>query len=130
MWARRIALGVIVVGFGYGALTHAADFVTGQAPYEFGPPAFNLFWNSLVVLDAAVVALLLAGWRRGGLVLGLAIMVVDVAVNAYAWVGLGFELFASGVPVQAAFLGFLLGAAPFLWSEPRAEEAPPASASC
>ena len=118
-WAERIALAVIVAGFGYGAATHGLDYLRfGFAPYQFGPAAFNLFWNSLVLLDAAVVALLLAGWRRCGLLLGLAVMVTDVAVNSYAWLVLEIGHMALGVPFQAAFLGFLLGAAPFLWSRP------------
>ena len=117
LWAERGALAVIIAGFAYGAITHAADFVRfGFAPYEFGPPAFNLFWNSLVLLDAMVVALLLLGWRRGGLALGLAVMLVDVGVNSYAWQVLGIgDAFATAVAIQAAFLGFLLGATPFLW---------------
>jgi len=78
----------------------------------------NLFWNSLVLLDAAVVLLLLSGRRRASLALGLAIMVVDVAVNSYASLVLSSAGFQTALVVQAAFLGFLLGAAPFLWHPP------------
>lgn len=117
--AERFALAVLIAGFAFGAATHGLDFVRfGFAPYRFGPPALNLFWNALVLLDAAVVALLLFGWRRAGLMLGAGILMLDVAANSYAWAALGLDEFATAVPLQAAFLGFLLGAAGFLW--PRA----------
>jgi hypothetical protein len=32
------------------------------------------FWTALILLDAGVVALLLAGWRRSGLLAALIIM--------------------------------------------------------
>ena len=115
-WAARLALAVYLGGFGYGAVTHAADFVRfGWWPYQTGPAAFTLFWNMLVFLDAAVVALLLAGWRRAGLLLAVAVMVVDVAVNSYAVFAFDWTGFQSAVLVQAAFLGFILGSVAFLW---------------
>ena len=114
--AERGALAVYVLCFGYGAFTHAADFLRfGWWPYRFGLPAMNLFWNMLVLLDAAVVALLLLGYRRAGLVLALLVIGSDVAINSYAWFGLGHERFRTGVPVQALVLGFVLGSMPFLW---------------
>ena len=116
MTRDRVLLMVLVAGFGWGTATHAADFVRhGWWPYRFGPLALNLFWNALVFLDAAVVALLVSGRRRAGLALGAAVMAVDVAVNSYAWRGLGIGDFATAVPVQAAFAGFLFGALGLLW---------------
>lgn len=113
---ERVALGVIVAGFAIGCFTHAMDFWWfGWAPYRFGPPVLNAFWNSLVLLDAVVIVLLVKGWRRAGLVLALAVMLGDVAANSYAWGRLGLSEFAPALVAQTGFLGFLLGSVGFLW---------------
>jgi len=123
-WRVRLALAVYIGCFGYGAITHAADFVQiGWLPYRAGLPVMNLFWNLLVVLDAAVVALLLARWRRCGLLLALLVMILDVAINSYAWYGLGMGGMGTALQLQSMFLGFILGSLPFLW--PR-RDVPPA----
>jgi hypothetical protein len=120
---EQAALAVYLLCFGYGALTHAYDFVRyGWWPYRFGPPAANLFWNALLLLDAAVVALLLLGRRRVGLALALVVIAADVAINFYAWRVLGFDGFAVAVPVQALVLGFVLGSIAFLWRRPLRKE--------
>lgn len=109
-------LAVYLLSFGYGALTHLADFVRlGWWPYRAGPPPMNLFWNMLLFPDAAVVALMLLQRRRAGLVLALLVIGADVAINAYAWLGVGFQGFGTAVPIQACLLGFVLGSMPFLW---------------
>jgi hypothetical protein len=113
---ERVLLGVIGLGFAIGFVTHALDFWWfGWAPYAFGPPALNLFWNSLVALDAAVIVLLLLGQRRWALGLALAIMLGDVAANCYAWAGVGLIEFQPALMAQSGFLGLLLGAVGFLW---------------
>jgi len=115
-WRVRLALGVYIACFGYGATTHAADFVRiGWWPYRAGLPAMNLFWNLLVVLDAAVVALLLAGWRRAGLILAALVMILDVAINSYASFRLDMGGMGIALLLQSMFLGFILGSLPFLW---------------
>ena len=107
--AQRIALYLVALGFAFGAATHALDFVHfGWWPYRFGPPLLNVFWNALVVLDAAVVVLILTGWRAAGLAVASVVMIADVAANTYAWLGLGFGAFAISVPLQSAFLGLVL----------------------
>lgn len=114
--AQRIALGVYVACFTIGTLSHARDFwVLGLRPYAGAPTVLEAFWSSLVVLDAIVVGLLLFGKRRRGLVLAAIIMVCDVAANSYAFFVLGIEGFAVALPLQAAFLGFVLGSIGFLW---------------
>ncbi len=114
--AAAIARGVMVAGFAWGTLTHAADWWRfGWWPYRFGPPLPNAFWNALVLLDAVTVVLLAHRRPRHGVVLAVTVMVVDVAVNAWAWRMLGIDAFATAVPVQAAFLGYVLGAAPLVW---------------
>ena len=87
----------------------------GLRPYAEAPIMLEAFWSSLVVLDFTVVALLLFGQRRAGLALAAIIMVGDVAANSYASFGLGIEGFAVALPLQAAFLGFVLGSIGFLW---------------
>lgn len=100
---------LVALGFGFGAATHALDFVHfGWWPYRFGPLPLNVFWNALVVLDATIVVLIVAGRRIAGLALASSVMIVDVAANTYAWLGLGFSAFAVSVPLQSAFLGFVL----------------------
>lgn len=124
---ERVALGVIVGGFAIGCFTHAMDFWWfGWAPYRFGPPVANAFWNSLVVLDAAVIVLLARGRRRAGLVLACAVMLGDVAANSYAWGVLGLSAFAPALVAQTGFLGFLLGSVGFLWRRDRPASQNPA----
>ncbi len=116
--AQRVAIAVYLLCFGYGAATHGVDFVRlGWWPYDFGPAFANLFWNLLLFLDAAVVALLLAGRRRVGLALALAVIGADVAINSYVWLAMGIGGFGIALPVQACVLGFVLGSLPFLWKE-------------
>jgi len=125
--AQRIALTVYVACFAIGTISHALDFwVLGLRPYSWGPPLLEAFWSSLVLLDPAVAGLLLFGKRRAGLVLAAIIMVCDVAANSYAFFVLGIEGFAVALPLQAAFLGYVLGSIGFLWPDramysPRAE---------
>jgi len=125
--AQRIALGVYVACFTIGTISHALDFwALGLRPYSWGPPLLEAFWSSLVVLDPVAAGLLLLGKRRAGLVLAAAIMVCDVVANSYAFFVLGIEGFAVALPLQAAFLGFVLGSIGFLWPDrathsPRAE---------
>ena len=114
--AAAIARGVMVAGFAWGTLTHAADWWRfGWWPYRFGPPLPNAFWNALVLLDAVTLALLLRRDPRGGVAMAAAVMIADVAANGYAWQVLGFDRVAPAVAMQAAFLVFVLGAAPLLW---------------
>ncbi|WP_294354738.1 hypothetical protein [uncultured Sphingomonas sp.] len=123
MRSAAIARYVLIAGFAWGTLTHAVDWWQfGWWPYRFGPPLANAFWNALVLLDAVTVALLLRRDLRGGVVLAAAVMIADVTANVYAWQVMGFERFAVGVAFQAAFLGYVAGAAPLLWRERRAAE--------
>ena len=98
-----------------GGLFHLKDIVLGGwLPYRFAPIGLNWFWTLLLPLDLAVAGLIV--WRKVAMALwlGLVIMIADVAINAYALIGLGFPAFAYSLPLQAAFLGYLLGAMPFI----------------
>ena len=121
----RVALGVYVACFSVATFNHAADlWQRGWLPYRFAPMPMNVFWTALTIVDPAVVLALLAGWRRTGLALALAIMVADVAVNSYALYGLGFAVFSPALQMQTAFGGFVLGSIWFLWPEKKKPGAP------
>ncbi|WP_301075664.1 hypothetical protein [Sphingomonas sp.] len=112
----KMVLAVYVACFAIGALNHARDFLTGGwRPYAWGPPLLELFWSSLVIVDALVIAMLLSRYRRSGLLLAAAIMIVDVVANSYALVVLRIPAFGLAVSLQATFLGFILGSIAFLW---------------
>lgn len=116
--AARIALAVVMLGFSVGAFNHACDFVDrGWRPYRWPLlPAFELYWSALLFLDLAVVALLATGRIRPGLLLAVAVMVSDVAVNIAATRLAGFVHFGAALLWQTVFLGFVLGSVGFLWS--------------
>lgn len=118
----RVALSVYVVCFSIGAFNHARDFLTwGWRPYAWGPPLLEAFWTSLLPLDLMVGGLILAGCQRLGIILAVAVMIGDVAANTFAWLRLDISAFATAVPLQAAFLGYVLGSAPFVWPEKASE---------
>ncbi len=115
--AVRIVRGVYALCFAIGGLNHARDFaLRGWRPYDWAPlPAFELYWSALVVLDFAVVVLLAARRTRSALLLGLAIMVSDVAINVTATRMLGYTDYGGALLLQATFLGFILGSIAFVW---------------
>jgi len=112
----RATIALYIGGFSVGVLSHARDFLThGWLPYQWGIPLLDAFWTSLILLDLAVVALLLAGYRRTGLIAALTVMTCDVAANAYASFVMQIPGFASGLVMQAAFFGFVAGTIAFVW---------------
>ena len=119
--ATRIALAVYVLCFSIGTYTHLVTvWHHGWLPHPSAPIAMNIFWTALTVLDPAVVLALLSGWRRTGLALALGIMVADVAVNSFAFYGLGMSGFSAALQMQTAYGGFVLGSIAVLW--PRKEK--------
>lgn len=112
----RVVLGLYIACFGVGAYNHARDFLTyGLRPYNWGPPLLEVFWTSLVLLDLLVIATLLSRFQRLGLLFAVAIMISDVTANTHALVVLNILAFGLAVPLQATFLGFVLGSLPFVW---------------
>ena len=112
----RVVMGIYIAGFGIGLFNHARDFITyGWRPYDWGPFLLEIFWTSLIFLDALAIVLLLSRFKRAGLVLAASIMIGDVAANTYALVELGIPAFGFSVPLQATFFGFILGSLPFVW---------------
>lgn len=112
----RVIIGIYITCFGIGFFNHARDFAAyGWRPYDWGPFLLEIFWTSLIFLDALAIMLLLSRFRRAGLVLAASIMIGDVAANTYALVALSIPAFGFSVPLQATFLGFVLGSLPFVW---------------
>lgn len=112
----RVTLGVYIACFGIGAFNHASDFWRyGWRPYRWGPLPLEAFWTSLLVWDVLAIAMLLSRFRRSALLLAAAIMGVDVVANTYALVILDMPAFGLAVPLQATFLGYVLGSLPFVW---------------
>lgn len=74
-------LGLWVLTFGIGTASHLADLIGGGPDvYAWAPAPLELFYLSLVVLDALVVGLLLR-LRREGVLLGAVVMALDVPAN-------------------------------------------------
>jgi hypothetical protein len=111
-----VAAGIAVVLLAVGTVSHVVDFVRGGwDPYPWAPTWLNLYWTSLAVLDTVAAVLLLLG-RRSGLDLTVAIMVTDLAANAYA-VGVVRHADLLGEPGLlriAAFTAVVLAAVPLL----------------
>lgn len=115
--AQRVRLVILlawIAGFLVGTATHAIDLVAGGVDaYSGFPTPLRIFWVALALLDP-LTALLLALRRRAGIVLGLVVILTDVAVNWTVFFALGgLSLF--GVLCQALFAALLVGTAPILW---------------
>jgi hypothetical protein len=103
-----------VLGFLVGTTTHTADLIVGGSnAYSDFPLGVRLFWALLTILDPATAALIMFR-RRSGIVLGIAVIVADIAVNwtVFALVG-GLSLF--GVISQSLFAALILVTARPLW---------------
>ena len=90
------------------------DLILGGADtYEPFPMALRVFWISLTLFDPLVVVLLVLR-RRVSVVLGLAVILVDIAVNWTVFFTIG-GLSLCGVVNQTAFAIFLVATAAVLW---------------
>ena len=102
-----------MAGFLVGTTTHVVDLVLGGLDVYAGQPAgVRAFWVALTVVDPLVVTLLLLR-RRAGVVLGVVVMVADVAVN-------GSVLAATGDGLAALLPQSLFGAFVVLTARPLA----------
>ncbi|AQX80081.1 hypothetical protein BWO91_08870 [Plantibacter flavus] len=103
-----------VVGFLVGTTTHTADLILGGLDVYGGfPPGVRLFWVTLTVLDP-ITAVLIVLRRRSGIVLGIAVIVADIAVNWTVFVLLG-GLSWFGVVNQSLFAVLIVVTARPLW---------------
>lgn len=112
---ERLILAVLVAGFAVGTTTHTLQLVNnGWVVFSAAPVWMNVYWTVLTFLDPLAIVLLLR-LRRADLVLGLAIMLSDVAVNSYALYTLELPFAFWALQSQTLFAGFLFGAVGFLW---------------
>lgn len=112
----KVVLAIYVLAFLIGTSTHVNALVHGWwLPHH---PFVNAYWASLTFLDPLAIFLLLR-FPRAGLLAALAIMITDVGINSFATFiySDAASHYAVGyfVQLQTAFLGFVLGSAPFLW---------------
>ncbi|PJJ55378.1 hypothetical protein [Compostimonas suwonensis] len=115
--ADRLRLAILVIwiaGFLIGTASHVLDLIAGGADtYGEFPTALRVFWLSLTALDPLTVVLLLFR-KRAGIVLGLVVILADIAVNWTVFFTIGGNpLF--GVVNQTVFAVVLLATAPALW---------------
>ncbi|MCK9795439.1 hypothetical protein M1843_16975 [Isoptericola sp. 4D.3] len=93
-------------GFLVGTTTHVVDLVlAGPDVYVGFPAGVRAFWVALTVIDPLVVTLLLLR-RRAGVVLGVVVMVADVAVNGSVLAATGTGL--AGLVPQTLFGVFVV----------------------
>jgi hypothetical protein len=113
----KLTLSVYAIAFLIGTSTHLNVLLHGWwLPHH---PFLNMYWTSLTFLDPLVVFLLLRA-PRIGLILAVAIMLTDVGINSLAtYLYLDTDRHYAVdyfVQLQTAFLGLVLGSAPFLWT--------------
>lgn len=112
--AGRVIQVIWILGFLIGTTTHVLDLVAGGLDtYGDFPVPLRAYWISLTVLDPVTVLLVLRR-RRAGVVLGLAVILSDIAVNwtVFSTIG-GLSLF--GVVNQTVFAIVLVATAVPLW---------------
>lgn len=115
---RRIVLSIWSLCFLAGAFNHARQLIGGGwHVYDFAPPLLALFWTALLPIDLIVVALL---WTRraAGVWLGLAVMIADVGANSWFASHAGFAVLTMALQLQTLFLGFTIGSAALLLTNP------------
>ena len=107
-------LAVWVVGFLIGTASHIIDLVAGGTEtYAAFHVGLRVFWISLTVLDPLTAALLIMR-RRVGIVLALAVILADIAVNWTVYLTIADNPFF-GVVNQTIFAIILLTTTPILW---------------
>lgn len=111
---RLVILVVWITGFLIGTASHVLDLIAGGADtYSEFPPTLRVFWLSLTVLDPLTVLFLLLR-SRAGIILGLVVILADIAVNWTVFLTIGGNpLF--GVVNQSVFAVVLFATAPALW---------------
>ncbi|HEY0043441.1 MAG TPA: hypothetical protein VGB62_02720 [Allosphingosinicella sp.] len=123
--ATAIVLVIWVLCFLIGTFTHTRTLLGyGWLPYDWVPMPVNIFWTLLTFADP-LAALLLLVRRNAGIVLGLAIMIADVAINT--WVAYGYQGLSGALQAQTLFLGFTLGSFRLIWNAHPQELSPVSS---
>ena len=112
----KMTLAVYAVAFAIGTTTHLIADIQGW--WFAHHPLINGYWASLTFFDPLAVFLLVR-FPKAGLLLAVTIMLTDVGINSLATY-LYFDTDENyavnyALQLQTAFLGFVLGSAPFLW---------------
>jgi hypothetical protein len=112
--AGRVIQVIWILGFLIGTTTHVIDLVSGGLDTYAGfPTPLRAYWISLTLLDPVTVILVFRR-RRAGVVLGLAVILSDIAVNWTVFLTIGgHPLF--GVVNQTVFAIVLVATAVPLW---------------
>ena len=114
-----------VVGFFVGTTTPVVDLVIGGPDVYAGfPDVVRLFWVSLTLLDPLAI-ILIALRLRASVVLAIAIMAADIAVNSAMVATHGLPV--PGLINQLAFGLLVLATAPLLWKHARPARPRPAN---
>jgi hypothetical protein len=114
----HVVFAVYALCFLGAGFNHARDlWLGGLLPYDWAPLAINAYWASLALLDPLTVVLLYT-FPRAGMLLALAVMLSDVAINSYVAYVVFSPSCAFGVSLQlqSLFLGFVVGTVPFVWA--------------
>lgn len=112
---ERVVVFVLCLCLLIGGATHIFDnLYYGFLPYKFVPQWINIYWTALAVVDIVAVYLLIK-YRNAGLLLTLAIMFSDVAINSIAFYSLNVISDSSALQLQTLFLGFCIGSSIWLW---------------
>ena len=118
---HRAFMLVFTCCFLIGGTNHARDIWQGGLfPYHAVGMSINAFWTALCPLDFAVAGMV--WWRsRPAVLMGLAILLMDVGVNSWIAYFSGLQLQSfEPLQVQSLFLGFVMSGALFtLGTEPR-----------
>lgn len=117
----KLALAVYALAFAFGTCVHVVALLWwGPPPHPIlNHPLVYAYADSLTLLDPLVIVLLLR-FPRAGLLLAAAIMLTDVGKDYFVQYVYSHAPPADAVDyvlqAHTAFLGFVLGSAPFLWS--------------
>jgi len=103
LWLR-ILYALCLLGATYNHVLIVAEYDWG---WDYGglPQCVTIFWTALTLIDPLVIVLLFV-WPRGGVVLTLAIIVVDVAINS--WVARQYGIDLAPFLAQVCFLIFVV----------------------
>ncbi|MFJ2370627.1 hypothetical protein [Microbacterium sp. NPDC087665] len=112
--ALRVVRVMWVIGFLVGTTTHTVDLIVGGLnTYSGFPLGVRLFWVTLTILDPVTAALIIFR-RRSGILLGIAVMIADIAVNWTVFATVG-GLASFGVISQSLFAALVFVTARPLW---------------
>ena len=113
--AETTVVGIWVACFLIGTGTHSLTLLNHSwLPYDMVPLPVNVFWTLLTFADP-LAALLLLVRRNAGIVLGLCIMILDVAINTWIAARYGFSGLSFPLQAQTLFFGFALGSFRLIW---------------